>query len=255
MPSPLITFQFPNDHQACVCAVFEEHLVFSGIWVAAKKASNILRCFALNIALTCNYHRINWENKVPGWFMLCIFPKPELNSSKPPKLNHQTESPCFQRRREQRSEVLHMGAVESTAQQGNHPLCSRTTQNLENGGLIIELGSVQPWSCSHLFVVSGNFAPALSTAEICLQELAEAWSLQMGRLHTGAGRMETLLCLETIGGDTVGKQRCLSLPGCSRVDRTKPSAGEKTATIPLGSAMAAHTAAQLTSHQQIFLHL
>lgn len=234
-----------------LCAQFEEHLAYSGIWVAAKKASNILRCVALNIALTCNYHRINWENKVPGWFMLHIFPKPELKPSKPPKLNHQTESPCFQRHREHCSEVLHMGAVESTAQQGNHPLWADPLRILGTGDWLLNSDQSSPGRAPTC-LWSVGILPLLSAI---LQELAEAWSLQMGRLHAGAGRMETLLCLETTGGDTVGKQRCLSLPGCSRVDRTKPSAGEKTATIPPGSAMAAHTAAQLNSHQQIFLHL
>lgn len=101
--------------------------------------------------------------------MLHIFPKPELKPSKPPKLNHQTESPCFQTRGERRSEVLYTGAVESRAQAGEViPLCSRTTQHLGNGTLIIEHVSFRPWLCSHLFAVNGNFAPAFSTAEICL---------------------------------------------------------------------------------------
>lgn len=122
-------------------AEFEEHLAFSGTWLAATRGSNVLHCFALNVAPTCNYHRIHWENKVPGWFMLHIFPKPELKPSKPPKLNHQPESPHFQRR----SEVLYMGAVESTAQAGEViPLCSRTTRILGTGDWLLSSDHSSP---------------------------------------------------------------------------------------------------------------
>lgn len=197
----LLNSQMTTRH--ALSAEFEEHLAFSGIWLAVTKGSNVLHCFALNIALTCNYHRIHWENKVPGWFMLHSFPKPELKPSKPPKLNHQTESPRFQMHGEQLRGAAHGSCGKHSPGGGNHPPLQQNHSGSREGGLVIELISFRPCLCSHLFVVNGS-SPAFSTAEICLSELAEAWSLHLGRLHTGAWRMETLLCLETTGGDTVG---------------------------------------------------
>lgn len=102
-------------------------------WLLVGFDWNVLLCFALNIALMCNYHRIPWENKVPGWFMLHIFPKPELKPSKPPKVNHQTESASFQKRGEQLRGAVHGSCGKHSPGGGIHPLCSRTTQDLGKG--------------------------------------------------------------------------------------------------------------------------
>lgn len=105
----------------------------------------------------CNYHRIHWENKVPGWFMLCIFPKPELKTSKPPKLNHQSESFCFQTRGathgEKHWEGLYKGAVCSTAKprESHPPLQQKHSTSCELGldykACIIPALAVLPLVC------------------------------------------------------------------------------------------------------------
>lgn len=93
--------------------------------------------------------------------MLHIFPKPELKPSKPPKVNHQPESACFQKCGEQPRAAVHGSCGKHSPGGGIHPTLQQNHSDLGKGGWLLTLYHSSP-GCAPACLWSMGILPLLS---------------------------------------------------------------------------------------------